>query len=62
MLIGMVWDLPWMAYGYGISLTPLQTLTFYNAVANGGEMVKPRFINEISNLEIFLQSIFKANS
>ena len=42
-------DLPWMAYGYGISLTPLQTLTFYNAVANGGEMVKPRFINEISN-------------
>ena len=38
-----------MAYGYGISLTPLQTLTFYNAVANGGEMVKPRFINEISN-------------
>jgi cell division protein FtsI (penicillin-binding protein 3) len=42
-------DLPWMAYGYGISLTPLQTLTFYNAIANGGEMVKPRFINEISN-------------
>ena len=42
-------DLPWMAYGYGISLTPLQTLAFYNAVANGGEMVKPRFINEISN-------------
>ncbi len=38
-----------MAYGYGISLTPLQTLTFYNAIANGGEMVKPRFINEISN-------------
>ena len=42
-------DLPWMAYGYGISLTPLQTLTFYNAIANEGEMVKPRFINEISN-------------
>jgi cell division protein FtsI (penicillin-binding protein 3) len=42
-------DLPWMAYGYGISLTPLQTLTFYNAIANGGEMVKPRFLEQISN-------------
>ena len=42
-------DLPWMAYGYGISLTPLQTLTYYNAIANGGEMVKPRFLEQISN-------------
>jgi len=40
-------SLPWMAYGYGVELTPLQTLTFYNAVANNGEMVKPRFIKEI---------------
>lgn len=39
--------LPWMAYGYGVSLTPLQTLTFYNAVANNGKMVKPRLIKEI---------------
>ena len=42
-------DLPWMAYGYGVSLTPLQTLAFYNAIANGGEMVKPRFLSKISN-------------
>lgn len=41
-------SLPWMAYGYGsIQITPLQTLTFYNAIANGGEMVKPRFIREV---------------
>jgi len=40
-------SLPWMAYGYGVSLTPLQTLTFYNAIANDGEMVKPRFVKEI---------------
>lgn len=41
-------SLPWMAYGYGsIQITPLQTLTFYNAVANGGEMLKPRFIKEV---------------
>jgi len=33
--------LPWMAFGYNISLTPLQTLTLYNAVANDGVMVKP---------------------
>ncbi|MFA7444311.1 MAG: penicillin-binding protein [Flavobacteriaceae bacterium] len=40
-------SLPWMAYGYGLQLTPLQTLTFYNAIANGGEMVKPQFVKEI---------------
>ena len=40
-------DLPWMAYGYGVAMTPLQTLTFYNAIANNGEMVKPRFIEKI---------------
>jgi len=43
-------DLLWMAYGYGVSITPLQTLAFYNAIANGGELVKPRFLNQISNL------------
>lgn len=40
-------SLPWMAYGYGVSFTPLQILTFYNAIANNGEMVKPRFVKEI---------------
>jgi len=40
-------SLPWMAYGYGVSLTPLQTLTFYNAIANNGEMVRPKFVKEI---------------
>ncbi len=39
--------LPWMAYGYNLQLTPLQTLTFYNAIANNGEMVKPQFVKEI---------------
>ena len=41
-------SLPWMAYGYGsIQITPLQTLAFYNAIANDGVLVKPRFIKEI---------------
>jgi cell division protein FtsI (penicillin-binding protein 3) len=39
--------LQWMAYGYGVSFTPLQTLTFYNAIANDGEMVKPQFLKEV---------------
>ncbi len=39
--------LPWMAFGYGVSMTPLQTLTLYNAVANDGVMVKPLFVREI---------------
>lgn len=40
--------LPWMSHGYELQLTPLQILTFYNAVANGGRMVKPQFVNEIT--------------
>jgi cell division protein FtsI (penicillin-binding protein 3) len=55
-----VWSrnaLPSMAYGYGVSLTPLQTLTFYNAIANDGVMVKPRFIRKVKamnrNIETF---------
>mgnify|MGYP002630171466 CR=1 FL=1 len=39
--------LPSIAYGYNLKLTPLQTLTFYNAIANNGEMLKPRFVKEI---------------
>ena len=42
--------LPWMAHGYELQITPLQTLTFYNAIANDGKMVKPRFINEIRTM------------
>ncbi|MNY00586.1 Stage V sporulation protein D [compost metagenome] len=40
-------SLPWMAFGYGVSMTPLQSLAIYNAVANDGEMVKPIFVKEI---------------
>lgn len=40
-------SLPWMGFGYGLSMTPLQTLTLYNAVANNGEMVRPLFVQEI---------------
>jgi cell division protein FtsI (penicillin-binding protein 3) len=40
-------SLPWMAFGYGVHITALQTLAFYNAVANDGVMVKPQFVSEI---------------
>jgi len=40
-------SLPWMSVGYEIRMTPLQMLTLYNAVANDGIMVKPRFVREI---------------
>lgn len=36
--------LPQMSIGYEVRLTPLQTLTLYNAIANNGRMVKPRFV------------------
>ncbi|MDB5152032.1 MAG: hypothetical protein JWR54_783 [Mucilaginibacter sp.] len=39
-----------MAYGYELKLTPLQMLTFYNAVANDGKMIAPIFVSEIRHL------------
>ena len=39
-------SLPWMAYGYGVSLTPMQILSFYNAIANNGELLKPLFVKK----------------
>ncbi|WPZ12367.1 penicillin-binding protein [Roseivirga spongicola] len=40
--------LPWMSVGYETSLTPLQTLAFYNAVANDGKMIQPILIKSIN--------------
>ncbi len=39
--------LPWLAIGYNIQLTPLQLLTFYNALANDGVWVPPRLVREV---------------
>lgn len=51
--------LPWMAFGYGVQLTPLQTLTFYNAIANDGEMVKPKFIKEVKEWDVTVEKFDK---
>jgi len=41
------WSLTQMAYGYEVRLAPIHVLTFYNAVANDGKMVKPRFVKKL---------------
>ena len=52
--------LPSMAYGYNLRLTPLQTLTFYNAIANNGVMVKPTFIKEVRELNKQIETFDRA--
>ena len=39
--------LPWMSIGYETQVPPMNTLAFYNAIANNGKMVKPRFVKSI---------------
>lgn len=41
-------SLAWLSFGYEVKVTPLQTLTFYNAVANGGTMMKPRLVKGVT--------------
>ena len=40
-------SLPWMSIGYEVNVTPMQLLMLYNAIANGGRMMKPQFVTEI---------------
>lgn len=40
-------SLPWMSIGYEVNVTPLQLITLYNAIANGGKMMKPQFVTEV---------------
>ncbi len=39
--------LPWMSIGYETQVPPISTLTFYNAIANNGKMMRPRFVKEV---------------
>jgi len=41
--------LPWMSVGYELTMTPLQVLALYNAVANDGTMMKPFLVKEIQD-------------
>jgi cell division protein FtsI (penicillin-binding protein 3) len=55
--------LPWMSIGYEVLFTPLQLLTFYNAVANNGRMMKPYLVERIENYgepeKIFRPAVIK---
>lgn len=61
-----------MAHGYETQLTPLQMLTFYNAVANNGKMMRPRICvsgiwshgTQIKNFppEVLVESIAKPST
>jgi cell division protein FtsI (penicillin-binding protein 3) len=39
--------LPWMGFGYNLTITPLHTAMLYNAIANGGKMMKPYLVNKV---------------
>jgi cell division protein FtsI (penicillin-binding protein 3) len=46
---GLYWSkttLPWMSIGYETQVAPINTVTFYNAIANNGRMMRPRFVKE----------------
>ena len=46
-------DLPWMSIGYVTQQPVISTLTFYNGIANGGKLIKPKFIKaELANGQI----------
>lgn len=40
-------SLPWMSIGYETQIPPISTLTFYNAIANNGKMMQPRFVKAV---------------
>ena len=54
--------LPWMAFGYNIEISPIQTLNLYNAIANNGVMMKPYLVNSIQEegkvIKNFLPKIY----
>ncbi len=52
------YSLPSMAFGYEVEITPLQILTFYNAIANNGKMVRPMFVKEIREMGKLEQTFY----
>lgn len=44
-------SLPWMSHGYELKMTPLQTLTLFNAVANDGQMIQPIIVKSVNRAD-----------
>lgn len=57
--------IPWMSIGYETQIPPISTVTFYNAIANDGKMLKPRFVKALSKkgeiVETFPVEVIKNN-
>ena len=47
--------LAWMSIGYETQVPPISTVTFYNAIANNGTMMRPRFVKEVVKDGVVLQ-------
>mgnify|MGYP000845804935 FL=1 len=48
--------LPWMSIGYETQIPPISMLTFYNAIANNGKMMQPRFVKKVvKNGEVLIE-------
>ena len=47
----------WTSIGYEVKMTPLQILTFYNAIANDGKMMKPIFVRKITDKSSVIRDI-----
>ncbi|HUR66695.1 MAG TPA: penicillin-binding protein [Chitinophagaceae bacterium] len=45
----------WMSFGYGLQVSPLHTLTLYNAIANNGKMMKPFLVNNVQRSGITMK-------
>jgi cell division protein FtsI (penicillin-binding protein 3) len=50
-------SIPWMAFGYNLLVSPLQTANLYNAVANNGKMMKPYLVSSIKEEGVLLREI-----
>ncbi|MEP2024545.1 MAG: penicillin-binding protein [Reichenbachiella sp.] len=44
-------SLPWMSHGYELTMTPLHTLSLYNAVANNGKMIQPILVKHVMSAD-----------
>ena len=55
-------SLPWIAHGYEFMLTPLHTLSLYNAVANNGIYVEPNIVKEVREANKVVESFEDFNS
>jgi len=47
--------LPWMAFGYNLLISPLQTATLYNAVANKGKMMRPYLVSAVKDEGVLMK-------